>query len=252
MLFRLVITWLFACLPALVFAEDMPEAFLEVSIEVEDKEYQEHSEAINDPFETVNRGVFALNKGVDKILIEPMARTYRTITPTWGRDRVENFMSNLYEPVTFTNYVLQGDAEHAASSIGRFLVNSTIGLLGFFDMASSHDDLKRDPTDFGLTLKSYGSESGPYLILPILGPSSVRDAVGKAIDYVIDPFDKSVVYKRIAYDRNKWKYKRYAYVRAGTQALVTRESLLDSLETVEETSFDEYAAIRSIYLQKRK
>ena len=246
--------WMFAGLPSFAFAEDAPalSSSPEESIEMEDKEYQQHSEAVNDPFEHVNRGIFAFNKGLDKVLMEPMARTYRTVTPVWGRDRVENFMSNLNEPVNFVNHIFQGDEEDAAAAMGRFLVNSTIGLFGFFDMASSHEDLKRVPTDFGLTLKSYGTETGPYLILPVFGPSTARDVVGKAVDFSIDPFDKTVVYKRIAYDHNKWKYKRYPYIRAGVQALITRESLLDALETVEETSFDEYAAIRSIYLQKRK
>lgn len=194
---------------------------------------------INDPLETYNRGMFQLNKGLDKIVLKPVASMYNDLTPNWCQDRVTSFFQNLHEPVNIGNSILQGDVTGAANSIGRFITNTILGLGGLFDVAyQASEDLKYNRQDFGLTLRSYGADTGPYLVLPVIGPSSFRDAPSLLIDYAADPF-------------NHYAKRKLIVAKTVTDMIVTRAQLLEALEKIEETSIDEYSTIRSIYFQKR-
>ncbi len=234
---RLVCTCLFILLcPQFINATEHSEVIKNDLSDIEDYEMQ--LVEIKDPLETLNRGVFTFNKGIDRVLIKPVVTIYHKVTPSWGRDRVSSFVQNLKEPVNIINAVLQADPDLLAKSVGRFLTNSIVGLGGLFDVASTQEDLQIENTDFGLTLKKYGFEVGPYLVLPIIGPSSFRDAPCLIAGYYADPFNYMVNSNtRIA--------------RKGVELIERRDSLTEVLDNIEQTSIDEYSSIRSIYIQKR-
>lgn len=197
----------------------------------------EDGAVLQDPFETVNRGIFAFNEVVDNIVLQPVARAYRNIVPEYGRQRVTNVLVNLTQPVVFLNSVLQGDPENAFSSLFTFVLNSTLGIGGIFDFAGANTTLKVHPEDFGQTLGVWGFGSGSYIVLPIIGPSSARDTVGLVADWFSDPFnyaDNDIVVTRTV-----------------LRAIDTRAGALDLTDEVYRTSLDPYATFRSGYLQKR-
>lgn len=141
---------------------------------------------IADPFEDTNRAIFAFNAGVDRAVIGPVASVYETITPRFFRTGVSNFLGNLDEPVNFANAVLQGKPGRAAGTVGRFAVNTTLGIGGLFDPATGFG-LEENEEDFGQTLAVWGVPSGPFIVLPLLGPSSARDFLGGGVDRAFDP-----------------------------------------------------------------
>ncbi|MFN7056903.1 VacJ family lipoprotein [Hyphomonas sp.] len=141
---------------------------------------------LDDPYETFNRRMFAFNAGVDRYALGPAARTYKTVTPAYGRDRITDFLRNLRSPVVLVNDILQGEVDRAATTAGRFALNTTFGVLGIWDVATPAG-LERHTEDFGQTLAVWGVESGPYLILPIIGPTTPRDLLGTATDRAFDP-----------------------------------------------------------------
>jgi phospholipid-binding lipoprotein MlaA len=200
----------------------------------------EHEE-VNDPFEHGNRGIFKFNRTVDRMALKPAATAYRDYLPTFLTGRVRNVLANFRAPVIFLNDLLQGEVPRALQTLSRFVVNSTIGLVGLFDMASTMD-MEGHDEDFGQTLAVWGVPEGPFIMLPVFGPSNPRDTVGKVVDFLIDPL-------RIwASNSNRdW----VPFVRAGTQAVDTRSDTLDLLNDVEKSSLDFYAAIRSLYRQRR-
>lgn len=198
----------------------------------------EDGAVLSDPFEPVNRGVFAFNEVVDNAVLQPVARAYRFLVPEYGRQRVTNVLSNLTMPVVFLNSVLQGDPGNAFSSLFSFVLNSTLGIGGIFDFAGANTDLKVNREDFGQTLGVWGVGPGAYIMLPIIGPSSARDTVGMVADWFSDPFnyaDNEIVITRTVL--------RTIDARAGT---------LDLTDEVYRTSLDPYATFRSGYLQKRE
>lgn len=197
---------------------------------------------IADPFEPVNRFVFAANMAVDTTLIAPTADFYRTFVPGPARDSVRNFLRNLESPVILANNVLQGDLDAAGVTTQRFFINSTVGILGLFDRAAQMG-LPRDDEDFGLTLASYGLGPGFYVVLPILGPSSLRDAVGLYADSYFDPINY--------YARNTDR-EYITLTRAGIRGIDARSRTLEALDEIERTSIDYYATIRSLYFQRRQ
>lgn len=136
-----------------------------------------------DPWEQYNRAVFTFNETVDRYTLKPVAQAYRAIMPDIGERAVSNFFSNLSEPRNFLNNLLQGKGDGAAITLARFMFNSTFGLGGLIDVAT-HFDLPEQDEDFGQTLGVWGVESGPFLMLPFLGPSTIRDAGGFAVDVV--------------------------------------------------------------------
>lgn len=198
-----------------------------------------------DPFETLNRFTFAINETLDIFILQPVAATYRFLLPKLVRDSVRNAIRNLKAPVNFANELWQGKEDEASETLVRFGINSTLGLAGLFDVAKSFG-YKHHSEDFGQTLGVYGAGPGPYIVLPLFGPSSVRDAIGRGVDSLLDP----------------WSYVLTAAdVRNDTEILLARQALggIDlrsrNIETVEELkrdSVDFYARIRSLYLQLRR
>ena len=197
--------------------------------------------AENDPFEPLNRSVFTFNRALDKAVLQPAARTYRAAMPLWARQRIGAAIDNLRAPVIFVSDVMQGEIDRALTTLIRFSINTTFGLAGFNDLA---DDigLKKHDEDFGQTFAVWGSAPGPYVMLPVLGPSNPRDAVGRVVDFLIDPFN--------AWAANTGR-EEVTYARAGVAALHARSGLLDLTDDLEKNAIDLYAATRSLYRQTR-
>lgn len=195
---------------------------------------------IPDPWEGFNRSMFGLNKAADRAVLRPAAVTWRRAVPTPARDGVHNAVSNLAEPVVFLNDVFQAQPSHAVETATRFGVNSTIGVLGLFDVAANMGVFHHS-ADFGQTLGRYGVATGPYLVLPFFGPSSLRDAFGLAFDSFANPFD----YPRFKGD---WAVKSSVVVVA---ALDERSRVDKDLKDFQNSSTDPYAAARSIWVQNR-
>lgn len=192
----------------------------------------------DDPYENFNRATYKFNKGIDKVVIKPLAYTYKNFTPKPLQVGVGNFFHNLGEISTIGNDILQLKIRYATHDFARFAINSTIGVAGIFDVASSIG-LDRRNEDFGQTLYSWGYKKSAYLILPILGPSTVRDTAGLAVDY----FSMSV-WPWIESD--KWYYSLLALNLIDTRArLLHKETILDTM------AVDEYSLLREAYLQNR-
>lgn len=196
---------------------------------------------VYDPAEGFNRAVFAFNDAVDTIFLEPVAMGYRFVAPQPVRTGVRNFLRNLKSPMQVVNQTLQGDLNGAGSDVGRFVINSTVGVLGLVDVAAMVG-LPYEQEDFGQTLAVWGVGHGPYMILPILGPSSMRDATGLMVDSYADPL------RLYLYNTHQ---EEWHYARLGLTAISTREELLDLLDDLQKNSFDYYAALRSTYIQRR-
>ena len=196
------------------------------------------AQAASDPLQPFNRAMFAFNDAVDRALIRPLAVGYRAVLPQQMRNGVNNFFNNLRAPTTLLNDLLQGKPKRAQQTINRFVVNSTLGLLGFVDIASrlgfpAHQE------DYGQTLAVWGIPSGPYLVLPLLGPSTARDALGKVPEFYIadplwDPDDTAVTVTRF-----------------GLRAVDIRSRLLD-LDRIVQMQVDPYLFFRETYLQNRQ
>jgi phospholipid-binding lipoprotein MlaA len=200
--------------------------------------------AERDPLEKLNRGVWGVNMAADKVVIRPVTQVYRAVAPRPVRQGVSNFFANLTEPFSFINNLLQGKPDRAGDNLGRFLINSTIGIGGLLDPATRMG-VKPAPEDFGQTLARWGVNGGPYLVLPLLGPSTLRDGVGSGVAAYADPVRVAVNQA----DVNVW-YKR-GYLAA--QIVSARSDLIETGgDTFLQTSLDPYAAARSAYLQRRR
>jgi phospholipid-binding lipoprotein MlaA len=192
----------------------------------------------DDPWEGFNRGVYKFNDTVDRATLKPIAKGYRKITPQWFRIGVGNFFSNLAYPATIVNQFLQGKAKLGLQDTGRFLVNSTLGVAGIFDVATPMG-LQANDEDFGQTLAVWGVGSGPYLTLPFFGPSSLRDAPSRIADYFLGP----LTYADIPWEA-EWTMRAFDVVH-------TRSELL-SLDPTLERTFDPYAFMRDAWVQQRE
>jgi phospholipid-binding lipoprotein MlaA len=198
--------------------------------------------AVNDPLEPLNRKTFAFNQRVDRIVLKPIAKGYRWAIPPAGRDGIRNFIRNLHEPIVLVNNLLQGELKRAGTTVGRFVANSTLGLAGVMDFAGRHG-LKQQTGDFGQTLYVWGVHEGPYLVLPVMGPSSPRDAVGMGADLFTNPF---------LYLTPHFKYKTsFSVSEAAINGIDERSRNIDSLDEVQRETVDFYAALRSLYRQNR-
>lgn len=197
-----------------------------------------------DPFEKINRGVFAFNKAVDNAILKPISKGYQKVTPEPINQGITNFFGNIGDITVIANDLLQLKLKQAASDSGRFLLNSTFGLFGFIDLASKFDIPKHDE-DFGQTLGYWGVNSGPYIMLPLLGPSSGRDALGSGVDIFLDPrFYYTGSPKGMSSDDVIW----------GSGAISTidmRADLLGAEKALDKASMDEYAYLRNAYLARR-
>lgn len=194
-----------------------------------------------DPWEGFNRKMFALNDGLDRNLMVPAAKAYRTVTHKKQRKGVRNFLANLRTPVVLVNDLLQGEFGRAGDTLGRFVINSTIGFGGMGDPAERLG-IAQHSEDFGQTLAVWGVESGPYLVLPFLGPTTVRDGFGAAVDMTADP----------AFWISTDPALYYRLSRGGVGVVSAREPLIEPLQSIRADSLDYYASLRSFYLQARK
>ncbi|MEI6557363.1 MAG: VacJ family lipoprotein [Rhodospirillaceae bacterium] len=198
-------------------------------------------EQINDPMEPANRYFFELNRFLDFLLIHPWADTYRRIVPDFGRERVHNALQNVGSPMDVVNQALQGRGTDSATTLGRFVVNSTAGVGGLFDVATGWG-LPASSADFGQTLHVWGAPEGPYMVMPILGPSNPRDAVGFGVDNFADPMG--------------WVFKLNSLNEVNTgltvgNAIDKRAEYIEPMEALEKSSIDFYAQVRSMFRQHR-
>ena len=191
----------------------------------------------NDPFESVNRSILEFNLESDRVLLKPVASAYARWIPGPVRTGVNNFFSNLWEPMTIVNDLLQGKLGHAGRDTARFVINSTLGFFGILDVASELD-LPRRREDFGQTLAVWGVPSGPYLVLPFLGPSNMRDTAGLIPQYM---YGDIVLYLD----------SPEVYYAAATRLVDTR-SLLLGTDDILDLQPDKYLFLREAYRQQRR
>ncbi len=197
---------------------------------------------IYDPYEEYNRAVTKFNLAVDHAVIYPVLEGYRTITPKPARNGLQNVMKNLRSPVNLINQLLQGDLAGAHDVIVRAIINSTVGIGGLFDVAG-YEGIPYESEDFGQTLAVWGVGNGPYIVMPFFGASNLRDYTGLLADSAMDPLNW--------YLHNTDK-EGLSYALSGTNYLLLRDSLYDSMKDMEQSNFDYYAAVRSAYYQYRK
>jgi phospholipid-binding lipoprotein MlaA len=198
-------------------------------------------EQTNDPLEPLNRHTLDLNLFFDRILLKPVTKVYIAIVPEEGRDAVRRALRNMKEPVVVINNVLQGELERAGIAAGRFVVNSTIGIAGLIDIAEKVG-LPKETGDFGQTLFVWGLPEGPYLVLPLLGPSNPRDAFGMGADSYIDPFS----YLASAKGLDEIQITRFVVGGIGERA-----EAMEILDELQKNSLDFYAQLRSLAQQRR-
>ncbi|EMD83215.1 Surface lipoprotein [Pacificimonas flava] len=190
-----------------------------------------------------NRGIYSFNNAVDSAVLKPVATGYRDVAPAPVRTGVTNIFQNFDEPLNFVNALLQGKIKRAFRAVDRFAVNSTYGVLGTTDRAAELG-LEAQPEDFGQTLAVWGLGSGPYVMLPLLGPSTVRDAVGTAVDIVTNPWT--------LFENRELGFGFQENFAEGAVELVnTRANLIDSVDPILENALDPYATMKSAYLQNR-
>jgi phospholipid-binding lipoprotein MlaA len=197
---------------------------------------------LNDPFEPANRAVFAFNMALDGIIVRPLAIGYRALVPDPVRSAARNFIDNLGTPLDMLNNLLQGEIDRAGHSMGRFLTNTILGLGGLIDIASDAG-IPRYEEDFGQTLAVWGVAEGPYIVLPLIGPSNPRDGIGLAVDTVADPF---------TYWAAQNNYQELSVARTGVDLIDQRSQNIETIDQLRESSIDFYAAVRSFYRQYRK
>ena len=202
-----------------------------------------YEEDFNDPLEDANRKIFEFNQFVDRNAIVPAAKAYRAALPDPVRDSVRDFLNNLREPLVFVNDTLQGEFESAAKTVGRFVVNSTIGIGGVVDVAGRWGVPHHDE-DLGLTLGAWGIPEGPYIVVPVLGPSTPRDLGGQIAVGFGDPWNLLVT-------GNPWTLYWIPFVRGAVGGIDQRSRYIETLADIERTSLDYYATIRSLYRQRR-
>ncbi|RPG98079.1 MAG: VacJ family lipoprotein [Candidatus Pelagibacter sp. TMED106] len=202
---------------------------------------------VKDCFETVNRATFKFNQALDGVIFEPVAKAYRVL-PSPVRTGTSNVLSNLSNLVTIPNNILQGDFKKAGENTGRFVVNSTLGILGIFDVAQAMGFKEYEKEDYGQTLGTMGVGEGCYLVLPILGPSTVRDTVGSVANLMGGDAWYNVTVKN---DTQHFEERDYYISRAGS-GVDFRAKNIDSFDNLEKNSMDFYASVRSLYLQDRQ
>jgi phospholipid-binding lipoprotein MlaA len=192
-----------------------------------------------DPWEGFNRGVYRFNEELDRFVLKPLAQGYEKVTPDPVNRGISNFFSNLDDILVVVNDLLQGKPDQAVEDFSRFAYNTTFGLLGFIDVAT-HMDLPKNEEDFGQTFAVWGAPSGPYVVLPLFGPSTVRDATGLAVEWIVDP-------------------TRYIFPRERNRRLLTalriidkRADLLSAERVFDAAAVDRYSFLRESYLQRRQ
>lgn len=199
-----------------------------------DKAYQDP----RDPYESFNRTMYNFNDGLDKAILKPLAKGYKAITPAPVDNGISNFFSNLNDVVSAVNNLLQFKLTRAVSDVSRVLINTTVGVLGFVDVASNLN-IPKYGEDFGQTLGTWGVDPGPYIVLPFFGPSNGRDAIGLVVDWYSDP----VTY--LEPESHQWAVK-------GLRLVDKRADLLGASRVLEQAALDPYEFSRDAFLQKRQ
>ena len=193
---------------------------------------------VSDPFEPVNRAIFNFNDALDRHVLKPVAQGYVNVVPRLVRNGVSNVFGNISDAFSAINNALQGKREALGNDLGRVLVNSTVGIGGIFDVMSE-GGVEKSNEDFGQTLGYWGLGPGPYLVIPILGPSDVRDAVGLGVQAYLDPINQ------VTPAENMWEL-------IALRAIDTRAALLGTEDLVSGAALDKYTFVRSAYLQRRR
>ena len=206
-----------------------------------DFETTSYEDEIYDPLEGINRAVFRFNNVADKVILEPVAKGYKKL-PSPIQSGVGNFINNLKLPLAAFNQLLQGQGKNAVESSGRFLVNSTIGIFGLIDVADNFG-LDQKQEDFGQTLATWGFGDGFYVVLPLFGPSNLRDTTGMVMTMMTDPINAYAVSQGEA-----WAIP----FRTAANAIDQRSQIIDEVNALRDNSVDYYAAVRSSYYQNRK
>ncbi len=212
-----------------------------VKTDSEDFETSNYEDEIFDPLEPINRAIFSFNNVADRVILEPVAKGYKKL-PSPIQSGISNFINNLKLPLVVVNQMLQGQGKNAVESTGRFVVNSTVGLFGLVDVAEKVG-LEQKQEDFGQTLATWGVGDGFYVVLPIFGPSNVRDTAGMVLTYVTDPINAYAVSEGEAW---------ILPLRTATNAIDQRSKIIDEVNALRDNSLDYYSAVRSSYYQNRK
>lgn len=220
--------------PARAADEGQPDPFVDVAADVEE---------VNDPLEPINRFIFGFNEIFQQVVLYPISSMYEIFVAPPLREAVKNIINNLKTPVILANDILQGEPGRAWTTTQRFVINTTWGIGGIFDRAQEMG-YERHKEDFGQTMAVWGVGEGLYLVLPLLGPSNPRDAVGKfLVDGYFDP---------LGYYLTNTHQEEWSYARQGLDGINQYSDVRDELDRVKKTSVDYYAAIRSLYRQKRE
>ncbi len=199
---------------------------------------------INPNLEPVNHFVYDVNDFLDTFILHPIAVTYDTLVPKFVQQMVNNFITNFHTPVYMINYALQGESEKAQEAFGRFIFNTSFGFFGIADVAASAG-LPNQPTDFGITMAKWGYTDSAYFVIPLMGPSTVRDALGKGVDAVLNPFNI------VSVNPHNDKFNTFDWARMGTEAVASRAAALPVTEEIGK-SLDPYTTMQSMYLQNRR
>ncbi len=197
---------------------------------------------VADPIENVNRHIFKGNDLADRAILEPVAKGYRAVTNEAVRTVTRNFLRNLSSPTIIGNELLQGDLKGAGNATARFIINTLAGFGGILDLATE-GGIEYQPEDFGQTLAKWGLGDGMYIILPLFGPSTLRDATGKLVDSYADPL------RIYLFNIDE---EHIHYTRVGSNVVSQREDLIEVINDLRKNSFDYYAAVRSAYHQRRQ
>ena len=207
---------------------------------------KKNSGEVKDCFESVNRATFSLNQGLDKVIFKPVAKGYRKL-PSPIRSGTSNALENISSLITIPNNIFQGEFVKAGINTGRFVVNTTVGILGIFDVAKKMDFPKYEREDYGQTFGAWGIGAGCYVVLPVIGPSTVRDAFGSFVNVLGgDPY-----YNASVHGNNHYLDKDIYMTTKTVSGIDFRAKNLESIDNLEKNSMDFYASVRSLYLQDR-
>jgi len=201
---------------------------------------------VKDCFEGVNRVTFSFNQGLDKAIFKPVARGYRKL-PSPIRSGTSNALENISSLITIPNNILQGEFKKAGINTGRFVVNTTVGILGVFDVATKMDFPEYKKEDYGQTFGAWGMGAGCYVVLPVLGPSTVRDTIGSFVNAFGDPY-----YNMSVHGNNQYLDKKVYIATKTISGIDFRAKNLETIDNLEKNSMDFYASVRSLYLQDRQ
>ena len=213
----------------------------QVNTNSDDFETSTIEDEIYDPLESVNRAIFSFNNVADKVILEPVAKGYKKL-PSPLQSGISNFLSNLRTPLVVVNQFLQGQGSNAFQSSGRFIINSTVGVFGLFD-AAEKIGLEEKEEDYGQTLATWGVGDGFYIVLPLFGPSNLRDTSGMFMTMMTDPVNAYA-----ASQGEAWVIP----LRTAANAVDQRSKIIDEVNALRDNSLDYYAAVRSSYYQNRK